>query len=87
MAPITESTPTAHTVCDTVITHLAAAEAELRARVLELEGDIAIYRALLRSALDVAHELTDYRRKYHEALDDNRRLRADLRACQLGRAA
>lgn len=78
-------------VANAVIQHLAADEADLRARVTELEADVFTLREQVRAALDVAHDLTterdELRRRYHAALDEARQLRADLRACQLGRAA
>lgn len=79
MAPITESTPTTHTVCDTVIQHLAADEALLRERVAELEGDVVTYRNLLQESLHVLHDVTldrdRLRERYHHALDELRTLR------------
>jgi hypothetical protein len=65
-------------VTDAVIHHLALDEAD--SRVADLEADKRTLREMLQASLDVAYVLTkerdDYRRKYHDALDANRALRA-----------
>jgi hypothetical protein len=74
-----------------VVEHLALDEADLRARVRELEADLVTYRDLLRQALAVAHDVTTdrdrLRERYHQTLTENRTLREALKACELGRAA
>ncbi|MCC7244017.1 MAG: hypothetical protein IT180_19000 [Acidobacteria bacterium] len=76
---------------DVALEHLAYDEALLRERVAELEADVVAYRALLHQALGVAHNLiTDrdrLRDRYHAALDEARRLRADLATDRTRRAA
>jgi hypothetical protein len=69
-------------VTDAVIHHLALDEADLRARIADLEADNSTLREMLQASLDVAHILTrernDYRTCYHAALDENRQLRTLL---------
>lgn len=78
-------------VADVALEHAMLDVLNLEDRVRDLEADVSTYRTLLCEALTVAHDLTrernDYRRRYHAALDENRRLRADLAAGQTRRAA
>lgn len=66
------------TVAELVIEDLALSEADLRARVADLEGDVVTYRNLLQVALAVSADLTNdrdrLRSRYHALLDERRRV-------------
>ncbi len=76
-------------VADTMIAHFAADEADLkayvtdlRAYIAELEADVVACRELLQEALAIAHE---HDRQLHLLRDENKHLRAQLRAVFSGR--
>ena len=60
-------------VLEMVIELLAAAEVDLRARVTELEADVAVYRLLLLAAFDALRALT----VQYDALRERQRDEAD----------
>ena len=89
-----DSTIIAHhrpSVADVALEHAMLDVLDLEDRVRDLEADVITYRTLLCEALAVAHDLTTdrdrLRVRYHAALDENRRLRADLAASRPRRAA
>lgn len=70
------------TVADTALEHLALDEADLRERVGELEGDVVTYRSIAVEAIHALHQLTQQVRRVR---DENRHLRAQVRAAVSGR--
>ena len=73
-------------ITDTVIRHLALDEADLRARVAELEGDLHIYREIATEAIHALAAVTrDRNRQGDERLGvitENRHLREHLTRLQ-----
>ncbi len=60
------------TVTALVITDLAAENAELQARVVSLEEDVAVYRQLVNVTFDALHGLTSQNDRLRAERDDAR---------------
>jgi len=75
------ATPVSRAVLEMEVELLAGFDAELRARIVELEEDAAVYREVLVAALDALSTLTvkydALRERYREACDRARRQREE----------